>query len=165
MKLYVVRHAIAVDHGTPGVSEEDRPLTPEGIRKMKKAASGLKALDAIPKLILSSPLPRSMQTAEILRNTLGVLADIAEVRALAPGGERDDVYEEIRKRRDGGDLMLVGHQPSLGELVGEIAFRSPGCYVELRKGGACAVEMERLSPTPRGTLLWLVPSSILRKLK
>ncbi len=59
---------------------------------------------------------------------------------------------------------VVGHQPSLGEIAGEIAWGSAQCYIEFKKGCACAIEIEDLSPLPRGTLLWLLTPSILREL-
>jgi phosphohistidine phosphatase len=60
--------------------------------------------------------------------------------------------------------MLVGHQPSLGEIAGEIGWGSAEHYVELKKGGACALDLEVMRPKPKGSLLWLLPPSILRRL-
>jgi phosphohistidine phosphatase len=163
-RLYIVRHAIAVPHGTPGVAEEDRPLTPDGINKIEKAARGLRALESVPDLILSSPLPRARQTADILVCTLSKNIPLKMSDALAPGGSRTELYREIFEQRELDSIMLVGHQPSLGEVAGEIAWGSVEQYVELKKGGACALELEALRPKPRGSLLWLLTPSILRQL-
>ena len=65
--LYLIRHAIAVPHGTRGVAEDDRYLTEEGIEKMKKGAAGLRALGVKPDLILTSPLARARQTGKTSR--------------------------------------------------------------------------------------------------
>jgi phosphohistidine phosphatase len=165
MKLYILRHAIAVHRGTPNVEDDARPLTEDGVRKMKKAAAGLKSLGLAPEVILSSPLERAKQTAEIVRGTVGAMAELRLIPALSPSGHRDDVFQEIREYTSARELMLIGHQPSLGEIAGEIAFRSSACFVELRKGGICAIELDRLSPTPRGTLLWLLTPSVLRSLR
>ncbi len=164
MILYIVRHAIAEPHGTPGVAEDDRPLTGEGISKMRKAAAGLKNLGVVPGIILSSPLPRATQTADILQEVCGKKIPLALTQALAPGGSRTEVYKEIRDRKGADSVMLVGHQPSLGEIAGEIVWGSAEQYVELKKGGACALELDETDEIPRGTLLWLVTPSILRKL-
>ncbi len=164
MKLLIVRHAIALPHGTPGFSDDERPLTREGIRKMKEAARGIRALDCTPAVILSSPLPRARHTAEILVQALGKEIPLQLINALAPSGSRADVYKEIRRHHNSGTLIVVGHQPSLGEIAGEITWGSPEHYVELKKGGACAIDIEALTPVPRGTLLWLVTPSILRSL-
>jgi phosphohistidine phosphatase len=162
VRLYIVRHAIAADRGTPGLSDEERPLTGDGITRMKKTAAGLRRIAVVPDLILSSPLVRARQTAEILIEALGEEIPLRLTQALAPSGTRDEIYEEIRRNRKNQALMLVGHQPSLGELAGAIAWGSPDHYVELKKGGICAIELDQLLPVPRGTLLFLLTPGILR---
>jgi len=164
MILYLVRHAIAVEHGTPGVAEDDRPLTAKGIEKMTEAAAGLRALVISPELIISSPLPRAKETAEILAEAFGGEVPLTFSSSLAPGGSREGVYREIGSNRKCESLMLIGHQPSLGEIAGEIAWGSPEHYIELKKGGTCALDIQEMSSAPRGTLLWLLTPSILRKL-
>jgi phosphohistidine phosphatase len=162
MKVYIVRHATAVPHGTPGVAEDDRPLTDEGTTKMEKAARGLQFLEVLPDLILTSPLPRARQTADILRQALGEKIPLKEVPALAPLGNRSLIYKEMAANSKIESLMLVGHQPSLGEIAGEIAWGSAEHYLELKKGGICALEVDATQPTPRGTLLWLATPAMLR---
>jgi phosphohistidine phosphatase len=161
--LYVVRHAIALPHGTPGVAEDDRPLSKEGIRKMEAASAGMKAIDCRPDLICTSPLPRAKATAEIVRDTLGEDIQIELVEALSPKGARAALYKELSARR-ADRLMIVGHQPSLGDLAGEIAWGSAERFVELKKGGMCAIELDSWTPAPRGKLVWLLTPSILRTL-
>ncbi len=164
MILYLVRHAIAVDHGTPGVAEDERPLTAKGIEKMSEVAAGLRELGISPELIISSPLPRAKQTADILVEAFGGDIPLTLSSALAPSGSRASIYREIGSQRKHESLMIVGHQPSLGEIAGEIAWGSAQHYVELKKGGTCALDVEALDSVPRGTLLWLLTPSILRKL-
>ena len=164
MKLYIVRHAIAVPHGTPGVAEDDRTLTEEGTKKMERVAEGLRILEVLPDLILTSPLPRARQTADILHQALGEKIPLKEVPALAPLGSRSLVYKEIAANSKIENLMLVGHQPSLGEIAGEIAWGSAEHYVELKKGGACALDVDATRSTPKGTLLWLATPAMLRSL-
>jgi len=164
MILYIVRHAIAAPRGSAGVRDEERSLTPEGVRKMQQAAAGLNRLGVRPGVILTSPLARAVETAEILRRALESDAEIKIVPALSPGAARDEVYEQIRRYRKLEQLTLVGHQPSLGELAGAIAWGSADHFVELKKGAACAIEIERVLPEPRGALLFLLPPSVLREL-
>jgi len=85
MRLYIVRHAIALPRGTPQIEDDDRALTEEGIAKMQQAAEGLRGLGYIPELILSSPLLRARQTARI----------VLEARADAPTLELDDRLREM----------------------------------------------------------------------
>lgn len=162
MLLYIVRHAIAVPHLTPGFGEDDRPLTADGIQKMSRAARGLCALGILPEVILTSPLPRAVQTAEILRKALGTKTPLEHLEALAPAGRRQDVFRALQDRESLGSLMLVGHQPSLGDLAGVIAWGSDSCPVELKKGGACCLDLEGTRPAPRGILAWLATPAMLR---
>lgn len=165
MKLYIVRHAIAVPRGTLGVRDDDRILTEEGAAKMRKNAAGLRALNYLPELILSSPLPRASQTAEILLEAFGKDTELKITPTLAPSGNRGELYREIsRYEKKLKSLMLVGHQPSLGEIAGEIAFGSPECYVNFKKGGACAIEWEGVRGEPSGIMMALLTPSLLRKI-
>ncbi len=162
MILYIVRHSDAVPSGTPGVPEDQRPLTDKGIRKMKEVARGLRSIDVLPELILTSPLPRAKETADIIAEALGGQVMLTE--NLAPAGSRPELYREMRTHRKRASLMMVGHQPSLGEIAGEVAWGSPDHCLELKKGGACALELARLDPVPTGTLLWLITPALLRRI-
>ncbi len=163
MKLYIVRHAIAVPRGTPGPQDDDRPLTDEGIQKMRQAAAGLKSLDYVPQLILSSPLLRARQTADILLEAFKNEIKIKILTALAPAAARQNLYNSIEAYENKlKSLMLVGHQPSLGEMAGEIAWGSAEHFVELKKGGVCVIELERMGNPPKGTMLAMLTPSILR---
>jgi len=166
MRLYIVRHAIAAPHGTPGIPDDERPLTEEGIKKMRQVAAGLCSLEYVPELILSSPLPRAKQTAEILLEAFGHKRSGLEILpALAPSGSRRELYQAIASyEKKHKSLMLVGHQPSLGEIAGEIAWGSRGHSLELKKGGACALELVHLGDPPRGSLISLLTPSILKKI-
>ena len=163
--MYIVRHAIAAPHGTPGMRDDDRPLTEEGIEKMRQAAAGWRRLDYTPGIILSSPLIRARQTAEILREIFGNRIDLKIMPALAPSGIRREVYQSIASyEKKVESLMLVGHQPSLGEIAGEIIGGTPGCRIEIKKGGGCAIELARMGDPPEGSLISLVPPAILRRI-
>jgi phosphohistidine phosphatase len=165
MKLYIVRHAIALPHGAPGMRDDDRTLTEEGIRKMRQAAAGLRRLDYIPGLLLSSPLVRARQTAEILLEEFGKGVKMRITPALAPSGSRTELCREIAQyARQLDSLMIVGHQPSLGEIAGEIAWGSPENFVDLKKGSFCAIEVKSVQGIPRGSMITLLTPSILRKI-
>jgi phosphohistidine phosphatase len=163
MKLYIVRHGIAAAQSIGSMAGDERPLTEEGINKLNLSAPGLRSLGCAPEVILTSPLPRARQTAEILAVALGTYFEICT--PLAPSGRREQVYEEIRRRCGCQSLMLVGHQPSLGEIAAEIAWGTPENYIEIKKGGACALELEITRGIPRGTLLWLLTPSVMRSIR
>jgi phosphohistidine phosphatase len=165
MWLYIVRHAIAAPHGTPGIQDDDRDLTDEGVKKMREAAAGLRELEYIPEILLSSPLIRARRTAEILLETLGTGIETKISSALAPSGSRRELYRELAHFSNRAKaIMIVGHQPSLGEIAGEIAWGSPEHCIDLKKGGACAIELKSMRGIPKGSLFSLLTPSVLRKL-
>jgi phosphohistidine phosphatase len=166
MILYIVRHAIAVSRGTPGMADGERALTDEGVSKMRQIAAGLCRLGCVPEIILSSPLVRARQTAEILLQAFGKGIELRIFPALAPEGARKELFREIgsleKKRIE--RLMIVGHQPSLGEIAGEIALGSSKHYIELKKGGICVIELDSVQGDPKGIMVELLTPSILRRL-
>ena len=131
---------------------------------MKKAAAGLVSMEAIPDVVLSSPLIRARQTTEILLSAFGARPAFQVVPALAPPGNRVELYEEIRRHEGNDGVMVVGHKPSLSALACEILSGSPGCFLNLKKGGACAIGIAKMSRVPSGILRWLIPPAILKKL-
>jgi phosphohistidine phosphatase len=166
MKLYIVRHAIAAPHGTPNMPDDDRPLTEEGIEKMHQIAEGLRSLEYVPDLILSSPLPRARQTAEILVSVFEPKrSNLKLLHALAPSGSHRELYRAIASYKQKLEsLMLVGHQPYLGEIAGEMAWGSPEHFLELKKGGVCVLELRDFGTPPSGSLVSLLTPSVLRRI-
>jgi phosphohistidine phosphatase len=166
MNLFIVRHGIAAPRCTPGMGDDDRALTEEGASKIKQIAAGLCSLDYRPELMLSSPLVRARQTAEILLKAFGKGIELTLFSALAPSGSRPDIYREISSidKKRIKNLMIVGHQPSLGEIAGEIAFGSSKNIVDLKKGGVCAIELEIVQGVPKGILTALLSPSVLRRI-
>jgi phosphohistidine phosphatase len=163
MELYLVRHGIAAPEGGE-ITDELRPLTEEGIDKTERASRALLALGVCPALILTSPLVRAQQTAVIFRAALGDRPQIKVTAALAPSAGRGAIYEVLREHGELESLMLVGHQPSLGEIAGEIAWGSPRNRLELKRTGICCLDVTRVRPKPQGILCWLLTPAILRKL-
>jgi phosphohistidine phosphatase len=118
MKLYVMRHGPAEEQANSGV-DGDRGLTTSGRARVRSVAEALTQLGEEPLLVLTSPLVRAVQTAEIvaLDTKLGDRGGSVEVRrAIAPGGDSaalaHALVAESRKR-----VMFVGHEPDLSELV------------------------------------------------
>jgi phosphohistidine phosphatase len=85
MELLIIRHAIAVDRTTPGLPDDQRALTPEGRKKFREAARGLTRIVKRPDALLTSPLLRARQTAEIAAVAWGRRPKPRELQALADG--------------------------------------------------------------------------------
>jgi phosphohistidine phosphatase len=145
--------------------DEDRTLTEAGAKKMLQTAEGLHRLGFVPKLLLSSPLIRALQTAEILVQVFGKDVKMKTAAYLAPAGNHRELHREILRCENRLEsLMIVGHQPSLGEIAGEIVCGSPECRIDMKKGGICVIETESAEGSLRGRLIALLTPSILRKM-
>lgn len=145
MRLYLLRHGIAVPHGTPGIGDDERPLTPQGRRAMRVIARGLKRLGIRPDAIVSSPLPRARKTAEIVARRLRLEGRLEFADALRAGASGGSIADWLALRTD-GSLMLVGHNPGLSDLINVLV--APGSSLplcELRKGGIAALRNDRES--------------------
>jgi phosphohistidine phosphatase len=162
--LYLVRHAIAAERGPSFPDDRKRPLTPEGIERFKRAVDGLKELDLELEVIVTSPLVRAVQTAELLAAGIGGKPKIEMLEVLAPGGRLTHVLEALAKYcKRTRHLAFVGHEPDLGELAARL-LRARGT-IEFKKGAVCCVELDGAMPTGPGTVKWLLPPRALRKLQ
>ena len=135
------RHGIAVPHGTPGIAESDRPLTPEGRKKTAQAAKGLKRLDLGFDELYTSPLPRALQTAEIVAEALR-FGKPKILDALLPGTPARHLLEELRSL-PGKSPLLVGHEPLLSAAVSTAVCGAAKGSFELKKSGLALVEIEK----------------------
>jgi len=161
VRLLIVRHAIAVDAGAPGVPDADRPLTPAGAGKFRASARGLAALLDPPDVLLASPLLRARQTAEIAAAAWGKVTP-RSTPALAGGGfeELAEVVDALRARKL---VALVGHEPSLSALLARLLGTPQDARLAFKKGGAALVDVpDRLAGG--GRLVWFLTPRLLRAL-
>lgn len=154
-RIYIVRHAIAEDVSSTG-RDEDRALTPEGRKKMKRAARGLAALGAAPTHLLASPLVRAQQTAEIVAEAFPQIA-IETCDLLAPGVDERALTRLLNASYAGADVALVGHEPDLGELLAFWLTGSRGGFESrFKKGAVACVASSALPPMGKAVLEWLM---------
>src|SRR3954465_9167235 len=156
MELMIVRHAIAVDHGDPAYKrDEDRPLTPEGMHKFRLAARGLKEFADRPERIVSSPLIRARQTAEILRDVVAPDVKIEYCDDLVPDGDFARALQHV-KGLGAERVAIVGHEPHLSGFTSYLlAGDKTHVGVVFKKGGAALVTFPATPGAGRGTLEWL----------
>ncbi len=161
-RLYLVRHGIAVAHGTPDVPEDDRPLTSEGEQRLRQVGRGLRRLGVKLDRIVTSPLPRARQTAEIVADALGRadrLEDSSD--ALRPGATAASIRDWLATRTE-DELMIVGHNPSLTELAWLLVAGEHAPPIgELKKGGLAALVA---GPDASHQLDWLATPRLLRRM-
>lgn len=161
MQLLIIRHAIAVDRGTPGIPDEDRPLTPEGEEKFREAARGLARLVDRPDVLLTSPLLRARQTAALAAAAWGRV-EPKETPALA-GGSFEEQAEVLDSYPDDATVAVVGHEPHVSAFLARLLGSRHDDRLAFKKGGAALVDV----PGPLaggGQLVWFLPPKVLRKL-
>lgn len=160
--IYLVRHGIA-GPATAEVNDANRCLTAEGTRKLTRVAAGLKHLGVVPDVVLTSPLRRAEETAAVL---VGILAPDIKVEVyppLAPGHDAAEVANGLSAHRHADSLMLVGHQPDLGELASYLLTGSSNLAVlPFKKGGVAAVRTATVPPRAAGILEWFLTPKQLR---
>jgi phosphohistidine phosphatase len=147
MKLCFLRHGEA-DWPNWTKPDNERPLTERGRKEMKRVAKFLERLKLVPDVILTSPLPRASQTAEIVGKRLGIELEIES--ALAHGFNIERLRRLLAKR-DAECIMIVGHEPEFSEVIGELTDGK----TKISKAGVARLEINRSCTS--GTLLWLFP--------
>lgn len=165
MDLLIVRHAIAFERN-PRRWPDDRarPLTPEGARRARRAARGLKRITDCPKQVLTSPLARARQTAAILTECAG-WPEALECAALSPETSAETLLGTLPAQPD-ELIALVGHQPGLGRLI---ALVLPGAgrpqAIELKKCGVVLLSFDGIARAGRARLRWLLAPGVLRAVR
>ncbi len=163
MNVGFFRHGPAVARGTEGVSEADRPLTPEGRKKTLQAARGLWTLKLGIDAVYTSPLPRALETAEIVAGVLELPAPKV-LEGLSPSGSPRRLLAGLREL-DSETPLLVGHEPLLSSAVMLAISGGSAGSIELKKAGLAVVEMEAASARPHGVLKLLLSGAALRKMR
>ena len=141
-QLYLLRHGLAVPYGTPDIDDDDRPLTAKGEQRVRSVGRALKRLKVKVDRITTSPLPRAHRTAEIVAEVFGrpELIEVAdELRAHQDAASIQDWL----KTRPEESLMVVGHNPSLSQLLGRLVVGPDHPSIgDLHKAGIAALVSE-----------------------
>ncbi len=162
IELYLVRHAVAETRGGRWPDDGLRPLTSPGTARFTKAVAGLKAAGMEVDEIWTSPLVRARQTAELLQRGLAARPRVRVLAALGPGHSPAVVLAALARHRPARRIALVGHEPSLGNLAGELLGTRQA--VAFKKGAVCRIDAGQLRAGGSGALIWLLPPRVLRAL-
>lgn len=160
MVLYVLRHAIAEDLLSNAVPDSSRRITKKGRRKARRVLSHAASIGVRPRAILTSPYVRARETAEIAASEFGGDTDPVVSSALIPYVSVHVLWSTLRGPAVRGDLMVVGHNPQLSELVmWLLGGRADALW--LKKSGLAALAVDPADRRPRATLSWLLtPKSV-----
>lgn len=161
MNLLLLRHAEAEDSAASG-KDSDRRLTEKGRRAAETVASALSRIAEV-RRVLSSPLLRARETAELVLKEFPK-APFGLTQALAPGSAVEEIVEEL-SALDEEDVLLVGHQPHLGMLLGYLVSARRDVEIPMKKAAVSCVAFKSGRPQPPGTLRWLLPPRIAERVR
>ena len=139
-RLTLVRHAKS-SWAKPGTPDRDRPLAPRGERDSRKMGRRLLARKARPSLIVSSPAVRAHTTARAIADALRYPAEFLQLEDEIYLASPEEIIDLVRRQRDDfSDLMIIGHNPGLTDLVNELL---PDLSLEnLPTGGVVAIDLD-----------------------
>jgi phosphohistidine phosphatase len=164
MELFILRHGEAGKKLSSTIGDHARPLTSIGKEEVLEEAKALKRIGVKFDLIISSPLKRAYETASIVAGVYKAKKKLKVWNELAPEGSKKDVYNKISQLKEEQFVLLVGHEPQLGEITKEIIHKgkTTSCNLLLKKGGLLRINILTRSPVPKGELRWLLTPRILK---
>src|SRR5512135_2038430 len=152
MEIFVLRHGEA-EETVKGLADRDRKLTARGKQDLKAVLKLARRAEVAPDLILTSPLRRAQETAAIAAEVLDSKR-VVETRNLLPGASPELIWKEIGSDHQVEKILLAGHQPHLGSLIG-LLLEAP-VTVDLKKSSLVRIEAQTGLGRPRGVLKWMI---------
>jgi phosphohistidine phosphatase len=162
MNCLLVRHGIAVEAEQWDGSEENRPLTEKGRKRVRQAAAGLATLGCKPTRLYSSSFVRAYDTARLLRTTLCPTLKVETRDELAVGASPEQILAVLRSCPADSMVVCVGHEPLLGELAGVLLCGKPITGMTLKKSGAALIHLPDGPKPGQGVLRWWLQPAHLR---
>ncbi len=149
MTLYFLRHG---DAGSPSAGDDDaRELTDQGRSALQAATRLWRRLNLRPDLVLSSPLPRARQTAEVAVEAVGGRLEVDD--RLRPGAPWSNLAQAMADHPDARRTLFVGHEPDLSSAIVHL---TGAASVRMRKGGLACVEFYGVPEPGGGEIAWLI---------
>lgn len=151
--LYFLRHGKAGEYRPDDPNDDARTLTDAGVSELRAAAPLWRRLNLRPDLVISSPLPRALQTAQLLVEGVGLSREPVADDRLRPGAAWVDMARAMTADRDARRVMFVGHEPDLSTAV---ELLTEARAVRMRSGGVACVEFPGIPEPGAGELAWLL---------
>jgi phosphohistidine phosphatase len=150
MEIYIYRHALADFEA----NREDPPLTDEGRKQVSEITKHAGSFGFKPTQIVSSPLVRAKETAEITKRTTGLHSKIIIDQCLYGGKKPAEVYSYLKQFKKSDKIVLVTHQPLIDHLIADL-IKGEKANIQMLNGAIAAIEVKSTPAKGKGTLLWL----------
>jgi phosphohistidine phosphatase len=161
MELYLIRHGDAVPQHAPGIKNDaDRTLTEEGKKELKRIAAGLAKVAEPPQIILTSPLIRARQTAEIVCQAFNLPGHVLQEDGRLSAGASPQNILELLQTLTQERVALVGHEPDFSRFISWLICGQARGNVAMKKGGVARIDFAG----DQSELVWLLPPRITRAL-
>ncbi len=161
MDIYFLRHASAGQY-SPGTNDDKRPIDKTGEQQSHDVGRALAALDLKLDAIISSPLTRALQTAEIAAAELGHKDKIVTDEALRPEASYQQ-FQDLLTRSGKKTIMVVGHNPSMTEfLIRMLSGSDSPAFIDFKKGAVAKVEKDESQPA---ALKWCMTPKLIRAIQ
>jgi phosphohistidine phosphatase len=165
VNVFILRHGEAGTHATMPSKDFERPLTESGRDDIESIGSSLRDLKVEFDRVATSPLRRAKETAELVTAAYKDNAPKLEIwEELRPEGNRQEAIQRLSRLRQDVDILLVGHDPYLSTLVGELITGGSSARISLKKGGLAKIQMHSFAPKPAGELRWLLTPRQLKRM-
>jgi phosphohistidine phosphatase len=162
MDLFILRHGEAGNRMSVVEEDSERSLTPEGQIEMQKIAKSLKVMGLQADRVITSPLRRARETAEITAKILKIPV-LEEWGELKPNGSKPALYRKLARLERNPGLILVGHEPYLSSMIGEI-IGTTSARIVLKKGGLGKIRISSFTPRISGELRWLLTPKVITRM-
>jgi phosphohistidine phosphatase len=159
--LFVLRHGIA-EPRQQGRPDEARELTREGREKLQLVLASAQTAGVGPSVILTSPLVRAVQTAEMAAKALAGKVKAVRTDALLPEAPPERLWQEVLKYAPEGDVLIAGHEPLLSQTICFLLGSADGS-IDLKKGAMACLQLNDARQRPRAALRWLITAGVCRK--
>lgn len=164
MDCILIRHGIAVEPDAWEGTDENRPLTEKGKKRVRQAAAGLAALNCRPTRLFSSSFVRAYDTARLLRTVVCPSLKVETREELAVGSTPEQIVALLRSLPSESMVMCVGHEPLLGEAASILLSGRPTLHFPMKKAGAACIHLSGGIRLGQGLLRWWLQPAQLRAL-